>query len=140
MLAAALCTVHVVLAFAGPHGWSHAAAVRETARQTAAVYGVNWGGGIYVNYVFVAAWWIEGLWWRAAPERYFHRSPAITWTLRAFYLLIVFNALVVFAAAARRPLGATLTAALVWLWRPKPAAGIVPRLRARREDDGARLA
>jgi hypothetical protein len=31
---AGLCTVHIALAFAGRHGWSHEAAVRETARQT----------------------------------------------------------------------------------------------------------
>jgi hypothetical protein len=34
-------------------------AVLETARQTDAVYGVSWGGGVYVNYLFVAAWLTE---------------------------------------------------------------------------------
>ena len=39
--------VHVVCAFAYFHHWSHAEAYRETARQTAALTGWQWGGGIY---------------------------------------------------------------------------------------------
>ena len=39
----------------------------ETARQTAAVYGVAWGGGVYVNYLFVGVWLAELLWWRVDP-------------------------------------------------------------------------
>lgn len=117
---AGLCTLHIALAFAGRHGWSHGAAVRETARQTAAVYGINWGGGVYVNYFFVAAWLIEAWWWRAYPSLYFGRRRAITWALRAFYFVIIVNAAVVFASVPRRALGVVLVGALVWIWRPGP--------------------
>jgi hypothetical protein len=37
---------HVVCAFSYYHGWSHAAAYRETARQTGEMTGLRWGGGI----------------------------------------------------------------------------------------------
>lgn len=121
-IGAILCAVHIVLAFAGRYGWSRDAAVRETARQTAAVYGVNWGGGVYVNYVFIAVWLIEACWWRAFPARYVGRQPAITWCLRAFYLLIIVNAAVVFAGARGRAIGLVLVAALVWVWRPRRSA------------------
>lgn len=120
LLGAGLCTLHIALAFAARHDWSHASAVRETARQTAAVYGVNWGGGVYVNYVFLIAWWIEALWWRRSPADYFGRRPTITWALRAFYMVIIVNAVVVFASVERRALGAVLVGALAWVWRPVP--------------------
>src|SRR5688572_8202567 len=48
--------VHVACAFSYFHHWSHDAAYRETARQTAELTGRHWGGGIYINYVFAAAW------------------------------------------------------------------------------------
>jgi len=47
---------HVIYAFASYHHWSHAAAYRETARQTAALTGWDWGGGIFINYLFGLAW------------------------------------------------------------------------------------
>ena len=120
---ASLCALHIVLAFAGRHGWSHDMAVRETARQTAAVYGINWGGGVYVNYLFVAAWLTEAWWWRAYPAHYFNRQRPITWALRAFYLLIVVNAAVVFASVPGRTVGVVLVGVLLWAWRPGSGVG-----------------
>lgn len=122
LLGAGLCSVHVALALAARHGWSHASAVIETARQTEAVYGVAWGGGVYVNYVFLAAWWIEAWWWWSNPAGYVGRRPTVTWALRAFYAVIIVNATVVFASAERRALGAALAGALAWAWRPTRAA------------------
>jgi hypothetical protein len=120
---ASLCTLHIALAFAGRHGWSHEAAVRETARQTAAVYGINWGGGVYVNYLFVAAWFTEVWWWRTSPANYFNRRRAITWALRAFYFIIIANAAVVFASVPGRAAGVVLVGALMWAWRTDSGVG-----------------
>jgi hypothetical protein len=120
---AGLCTLHIVLAFAGRHGWSHETAVRETARQTAAVYGVSWGGGVYVNYVFVAIWLIEAWWWRAYPSHYFGRPRAITWAVRGFYFVIILNAAVVFAGVPGRAIGVVLVGVLLWAWRPGVGIG-----------------
>ena len=51
--AACLCYLaHVYGAFAFMHGWSHASAYLETARQTQELFGLAWGGGIYFNYLF----------------------------------------------------------------------------------------
>jgi hypothetical protein len=116
LLGAMLCAVHIVIAFGHHHHWSHSAAIDETARQTASVYGVAWGGGVYVNYVFVAAWLAE-LWrWRTRPSDYFARRPVIAWSLRAFFFTIIFNAAVVFASPSMRPAGAALSLALVLSW------------------------
>ncbi len=51
--------VHVACAFHFYHGWSHDAAYRETARQTSEVTGLDWGGGLYINYAFVTGWVID---------------------------------------------------------------------------------
>ena len=114
---ALLCVVHIVIAFGSRHHWSHDTAVEATARQTAAVYGVAWGGGVYVNYVFVTVWLME-LWrWRTRPARYFTRSSAALWGVRAFFFVIIVNAAVVFAAPSHRAAGIVLAAALLLAWR-----------------------
>ena len=112
------CIVHIMVAMAYRHGWSHQAAVQDTARQTAEVFGVAWGGGVYVNYAFVAMWLAELSWWRADPSLYLRQAPWARWALRTFYLVIVFNAAVVFAAPDRRLAGVAVTAALLaaWAW------------------------
>jgi hypothetical protein len=118
-LGAMLCAVHMILAIGLRHGWSHEAAIESTARQTQSVYGLDWGGGVYVNYAFLAVWTAEVLWWRAAPRRYFSRPAALTWIVRAFFLIVLFNAAVVFASGGRGVAGLILTALLLWIWRPR---------------------
>jgi hypothetical protein len=112
------CVTHILIAMAHRHGWSHEAAVLETARQTAAVYGLAWRGGVYVNYVFVGIWLAQLAWWRIAPQRFHQRPVWMLWAERAFYFVIIVNAAVIFAAPDRRLAGAAVTGALVaaWLW------------------------
>jgi hypothetical protein len=117
-LGAVLCTAHVLIAFGVKHGWSQDAAIAETARRTAEVFGVSWGGGVYVNYLFVALWLLESWWWRAAPQAYSRRARWITWSLRGFSALSVVNGAIVFASPAGRVAGVLLATALVWAWRP----------------------
>ena len=111
-----VCTIHILIAMAHHHGWSHQAAVEETARQTAAVYGLAWGGGVYVNYLFAGVWLAELLWWRVDPGGYAVQPPWMRWAVRTFYLVIVFNAAVVFVAPGRRAAGGVVVAALVAAW------------------------
>jgi hypothetical protein len=106
----ALALVHTTLAFAIVHRWSHQDAVRHTATQTEAVFGMAVGAGVYVNYVFYAAWAADAAWWHRT------RGAATAWALRAFYLVIILNAAVIFAAGWRRLLGLTLVAALLAAW------------------------
>ena len=117
-LGAVLCAVHMILAMGLRHEWSHQSAIESTAQQTQSVYGLYWGGGVYVNYAFLAVWTAEVLWWRANPRQYFSRTPALTWIVRAFFLIVLFNAAVVFASGARALAGLILTAFLLWIWRP----------------------
>jgi hypothetical protein len=119
---ALLAAVHILIAFAARYDWSHLAAEQETARRTAEVFGVYWAGGVFVNYLFIAAWLVEAWWWRARPAGYERRPAWLAWTLRGFYLVIIANAAVVFASPIGRWPGAALVAALIWIWRPRPSA------------------
>ena len=112
------CVIHIVIAMAHHHHWSHDSAVLETARLTAAVYGVGWGGGVYVNYLFVGIWLAQLVWWRVAPRRFQERPAWVLWAERVFSLVIIVNAAVIFAAPDRRMVGAAVTAALIaaWFW------------------------
>src|SRR5437016_5284995 len=66
--ACTLFLAHVICAFSYYHAWSHAAAYRETARQTAELTGWQWGGGLYLNYLVALVWLADVLWWWLAPE------------------------------------------------------------------------
>ena len=63
-------------------------------------------------------WLAELSWWRTDPSRYLRQPRWARWALRTFYLVIVFNAAVVFAAPDRRLAGVAVTAALLaaWAW------------------------
>src|SRR5215207_6206096 len=50
---------HVACAFHFYHGWDHESAYLDTARQTNEVFGLNWGGGLYINYALAAGWVLD---------------------------------------------------------------------------------
>ncbi len=54
--------LHVFSAFQFHHGWSNAAVVEDTRRQTREMLGVEFGGGVYFNYVFLLAWAFDLYW------------------------------------------------------------------------------
>jgi hypothetical protein len=112
---AALCAIHVAIAMGVTHGWSHASAIAATARQTNAVYGLDWGGGVYANYVFAAVWCAEAWRWRAAGPR---DRGARVWPVRIFFLVMILNAAVIFVSGPRRFAGAALLVWLLRVWRP----------------------
>jgi hypothetical protein len=102
---ALLAVAHAILVFHLRYDWSHETAVRETARQGAALYGLEFRGGLYLNYLFIALWLL-------AAWRWTH------WLWRGFVLLMVVNGAIVFVRPAARPFGLALVALLLWAWRP----------------------
>jgi len=115
-----LAIVHTLIAFEAVHNWSHADAISVTAAQTQAKFGVSAGGGVYVNYLFFAVWLADAWWWKASPAGY-ARPRVITWCLRAFYMVIIFNAAVVFVDGLRRVFGLIIVSWLARLWSPGAA-------------------
>jgi len=100
---------HVACAFQFFHNWSHQAAYRETARRTGELFGFDWGGGLYWNYAFTAAWAVDVLWPR--PPGWLRAG------LRGFLAFLAFQATVVFGAGWTRWAGLASTLALLLLWR-----------------------
>ena len=108
---AALMWLHVALAMGGRHGWSHAAAVRETARQTGDLTGLAWGGGVWVNYLFAAVWTGD------AVRRVRGGGPGrIETAVGAFLGFVAVNGAVVFADGPARWCGAAACGAVPAAW------------------------
>lgn len=121
-----LCAVHMGIALAVRYGWRHRDAVLATADQAAAVYGISWRGSLYVNYVFLLIWAGDAASWAISPRTYLCRRAALVWSLRAFYFVVLVNAVVVFARPIMRPAGIVLIAALVGAWMPISARRLLP--------------
>ncbi len=112
----ALLLAHIYCAFRYYHHWSHTAAYLETARQTREVMNFNWGGGIFVNYLFAVAWCGDVLWWWLGRESYERRSHLLTAAWHAFFAFMIFNGAVVFVSGPARYAGLALCAGLGILW------------------------
>jgi len=108
--------LHVAAAFEFYHGWSHRAAVEHTARRTAQTIGLDWGGGVYFNYVAAVLWPADVLLaWRRRNAggsrgggfRLFRRVTL------AYVTFLLVNATVVFGPAFWKTAAAAFAAA--WL-------------------------
>lgn len=99
----AVYLVHVACAFEFFYEWSHATAYRETARQTQELFSVNWGGGLYLNYVFTVLWAGECMAAWAPPEWQSRTLSRARAGVHAFLAFMVVNATaVVWVLRARR--------------------------------------
>lgn len=107
---------HSAAAFHVHHGWSQGAALSETARQTAAVTGLDWGGGLYINYLFLALWTADAGWWWLRPVAFDRRPRPLDHGVRAFVLFMFVNGAVVFANGAIRAVGTAAVLAVLAAW------------------------
>jgi len=110
---------HVTAAFEFVHGWSHGAAAAETARQTRALVGTDTGVGIWLNYLFTAAWVGDAGWWWLDEDGYHRRPIAVSGAVHAFMAFMFVNGAVVFATGPSRWIGLAAMALLPlwWVWR-----------------------
>jgi len=119
---------HVYGAFQYFHGWSHAAAHAETARQSAELFGVAWGGGLYFNYAFTIVWVADVIWCWRGMEHYERRPRWITVVVHTFLAFMFFNGTVVFASGVSRWLGVIAAPVLLFLWSRSRASLRTARL------------
>ena len=86
---------HVICAFQFYHEWSHFAAYEHTARLTAVAVGIDWGGGLYLNYLFIGVWMadVTALW--RVGDAYIERRR-VYWTVQAIVAFMIVNATIVF--------------------------------------------
>ncbi len=102
---------HIGFAFHFYHGWSHYEAYQQTARETFEVFGLNWGGGLYINYLLLAGWFVDlAAWWTAGLCSYVQRPWPVIFGWHGFMIFIIFNATVVFETGWVRWCGAMLCA------------------------------
>lgn len=102
---------HTLAAFELHHGWSHDAAWVSTAARTEAMTGFASGSGLYLNYLFIAAWAADAAWWWLRPRQYLHRARALDVGVFAFFTFMFINGAIVFAAGPMRIAGAAAVAA-----------------------------
>ena len=108
---------HFIFAFQFYHAWSHDSAYRDTARQTEEITGLNWGGGLYINYAFLAIWTADvAWWWLAGLSSYRARPWPLTIIWHGLLILIIFNASVVFENGIVRWLGLAICISLFLTW------------------------
>lgn len=108
---------HVAYAFHFYHGWSHEAAYRDTARQTDDTFGLDWGGGLYVNYALII-WWVVDIswWWLRGLDSYRRRPWPLVAAWHGFLIFIIFNAAVIFKAGLMRWAGLCVCLGLCFTW------------------------
>jgi hypothetical protein len=108
---------HFLFAFHYYHAWSHESAYVETARQTAEVLSVNWGGGLFINYSVAALWFADiAWWWLAGINSYLRRPRWLILLWHGFLIFIIFNATVVFKHGLTRWAGLVVCLSLCLSW------------------------
>lgn len=118
----ALFVVHVLASFHFVHHWSHSAAYEATAKQTGQLLGIEFGGGVYFNYLFLIAWGgdVWHTWYPISRQRWI-----IHWLLRLgllYMLFIAFNGVVVFKSGWLRMMGIGATLILLTAFASKLAS------------------
>lgn len=108
--------LHVAIAFAFVHDWSHTSALEHTASETARMTGLRRGEGLWINYLFSAVWIADVARICIARVRGQSTNVRVDYLAACFFAFIFFNATVVFGPAFYRwlafPIGLLLT--LVW--------------------------
>lgn len=104
-LGCGLLWLHIAAAFHYVHAWSHADALRHTAKQTGELIGWSWGGGVYINYALALFWFGDALcwWWRGRDDS--EPSRKRYWITHAVFGFLMFNATVVFGPAYWKAIG-----------------------------------
>jgi hypothetical protein len=111
-----LLVVHELLALGVSFGWNQSLARRRIAEQTLAVTGVDFGGGLAVNYIAAIVWTADVAWWWLAPASYLRRPRWIGVGLWTFLAGMFFFGAVVFAAGWTRTVAAAMFAvAFGWI-------------------------
>jgi hypothetical protein len=113
----AALVLHFVCAFQFYHSWSQESAYIDTARQTAKVFAINWGGGLFINYAVATLWFVDVAWWWFAGVNAYRRRPwIVTLIWHSFLIFIIFNATVVFKTGPTRWIGLLMCLTLCWSW------------------------
>jgi hypothetical protein len=110
-LGAGMATYHTWTSLSAFHGGSLTEAIESTARRTDALLGIRVGEGVYVNYAFVAVWWLDASWrWRSRGTGWRWLQIAVDF----FLISLSFFGAIVFASGPIRYAG--IIVVFVWIW------------------------
>jgi hypothetical protein len=109
-----LAVAHVCCAFHFYHDWSHRAAYDDTAKQTQAVLGYQFGGGLYFNYLFIIVWGIDvaSIWLWSGTFR--TTLTTVRFVGLMYLAFIAINGAIVFETGPSRFGGIAALALLCW--------------------------
>lgn len=113
---ALLACIHSLAAFGVFYGWSHETARVMTTRQTAALTGVQFDGGIFVNYLFLAVWAADACWSWMRASSYERRPAVVSMAIRGFLFFIIVNGAIVFADGWARVVGMASVSVVLVTW------------------------
>jgi hypothetical protein len=120
---------HFICAYQFYHHWSHESAYLDTARQTNEVIGLNWGGGLFINYALLSIWIVDvGWWWLRGLNSYRTRPWPLVAAWHSFLIFILFNAMVVFKDGVVRWVGLVICLVLFLSWVRIARQGLTPIL------------
>ena len=121
---------HFICAYQFYHDWSQGSAYRDTARQTEEVIGLNWGGGLFINYAFLIFWIVDvASWWIGGLNSYRARPWPLIAAWHGFLIFILFNATVVFKHGVTRWVGLVVCLILLLSWARIARQGLTPILK-----------
>ena len=105
-----------------------AAAYADTAQQTQELFGLNWGGGLFINYALLLAWIVDiAWWWRSGLDSYRKRPWPLIAAWHGVIIFIIFNATVVFGDGVVRWLGLAICLLLTLTWLRIVRHGFAPQ-------------
>lgn len=121
---------HLISAYQFYHHWSHETAFVDTARQTNEVVGLNWGGGLFINYALITIWTIDvAWWWLRGLGSYRSRPWPVIAAWHGFLIFILFNAMIVFKHGVTRWVGIVICSVLLLSWARIARQGLIPILK-----------
>jgi hypothetical protein len=106
-----LTLLHVLVAFDRVYGWDHEAAIAATVQQSAETFGWGWRGAIYINYLFLAFWLADVLWWWIAQMSHAVRPRWLEATRFSIFMFMFVNGAVIFASGIGRVIGVVAVSA-----------------------------
>jgi hypothetical protein len=115
-----MLVIHIGFAFHEHHGWSHAAAERHVADDTAATVGIRWGGGIYFNHAMVVLWGVSIVHRGLARQPSSRLAGRLQRLIDIYVALMWASATILFGSTGFRWLGIAGFSGLGWaLWLAK---------------------
>jgi len=111
-----LCVIHVVCAFHFRHHWNHDTALQHTADMTERVVGLKWGGGLYINYIFLLCWGCSAIPGLRGRESSAESQRWLTTGLHVFVAFMMFNATAIFGPLWWWIPTVAVFAAVAWRW------------------------